>query len=158
MFTFHFSLPATHGSAERGSSLSSTSGEIYVETDDGYFPCLGWNDRLLSVVSMWMGNLIHMLDPEDAEQRFLHYFMDGPYFIEVQKKEEGRLTLRFVRRIGASKEREELPPITLALTEYSDALLRLAENIIRDPGFQRFENEQRRSNFERSVALLRASL
>lgn len=158
MFTFHFSLPATNLSAEGETRLSSTSGEIYIETDDGYFPCLGWSDRLLSVISTWMGNIIIMLDSGDTEQRFLNYFMNGPYFFEVQKKEEGRLTLRFVKQIGESKEREELPSITLALTDYYDALLHLAANVIRDPGFQRLENEQTRSNFERSVAKLRASL
>lgn len=158
MFTFHVSLPSKVMSTEGGDYLSITRGEIYVETDHGYFPCLGWSDRLLSVISHWIGNLIIMTDPKYEEQTVTNSFMNGPYFFESQKSEKDRINIRFMRRIGESEATEELPSLTIAFAEYCNALLFLTEGIIGDPGFQWLEKEQARINFERSVAKLRASL
>lgn len=158
MFTFHFSLPSKVVSAERGDRLPITRGEIYIETDNGYFPSFGWSDRLLSVISHWIGNILVMLDLKYGEQTIPNYFMNGPYFFDIQKREKDRITIRFMRRIGESEATEEIPSITVAFAEYCDALLSLSESIIRDPSFRRLEKEQTRINFEQSVAKLRASL
>lgn len=158
MFTFHFSLPSKVISAGGGNSLSITRGEIYIETDYGYFPSIGWSDRLLSVISQWIGNIIIMLDPKHGEQTVTNYFMNGPYFFDIQKIGKDRIKIRFIRRIGESEEIEEIPFLNIAFADYCDALLCLTENVIRDPGFQWLEKEQARINFERSVAKLRASL
>lgn len=158
MFTFHCSFPSQVRSAEGGKRLSRTSGEIYIETDAGYFPCLGWGDRLLSVISHWIGNLLFVFDAKYEGQAVTNYFMNGPYFFDMQKIGADRMNIRFVRRIGESEAKEEIPSITMGLAEYGEALLDLTEDIIRDSGFQWFEDEQTRSNFERSVAKLRVSL
>jgi hypothetical protein len=158
IFTFHFNLPSKAMSTEGGDRLPITRGEIYIETDDGYFPCPGWGDRLLSVISHWIGNIIIMLDPKYGEQTVTNYFMNGPYFFDLQKIGKDRINIRFMRRIGESEAREEIPSLTIAFAEYCDALLSLTESIIRDPSFQWLEKAQTRINFERSVAKLRASL
>ena len=158
MFTFHYSLPFDVMNVEANHHPSKTSGEIYLETDDGYFPCLGWRDRFLSVISHWIGNCIRMVSPNEEEQQETNYFMDGPYFFVVQTRAHCRINIRCMKGFDESEATEQIPSITLAFAEYYNALLSLTESIIKDPGFQWLETEQTRADFEQSVALLRASL
>ena len=158
MFIFHFSLPLDTRNAEGGASFSRTRGEIYIETDDGNFPCIGWSDRLLSVLNLWMGSMMVMFDPERGEQTVRNHFMNGPYFFEIQKAEEDGITIRFMRRGADGEEREEIPSVRVAFADYRDALLHLLETVIHDSGFQRLEDEPTRRRFEQSVARLRTLL
>lgn len=158
MFMFHYSLPWDVRSEEESAGHFLTRGEIYIETDEGNFPCIGWNDRLLSVLSLWMGSMMVLLDPERGEQTVRHHFMNGPYFFDIQNTEEERINIRFMRRGADGEEREEMPSVSIAFADYRDALLHLVEAVIHDPGFQRLEDEPTRSRFEQSVARLRTLL
>ena len=158
MFTFHYSLPFDVMNVEANHHPSKTRGEIYLETDGEYFPCLGWSDRLLNAISLWMSNCINLVHPKNEVQTVTNYFMDGPYFFVVQKRAHGRINIRCMKGFDESEATEQIPSITLAFAEYYNALLSLTESIIKDPGFQWLETEHTRTNFERGVAMLRASL
>jgi hypothetical protein len=158
MFTFHFNLPSKRMNAEEPKPLFVDRGEIYIETENGYFPCIGWSDLLLSVVIQWIGNCISMLDMKHGEQNVTNHFMNGPYFFALQKGEEDSIKMRFIKRIGDSEEKEKIPSLNVAFADYCDVLLNLTERIINDPAFQWFGKEQDRTNFKRSIELLRARL
>lgn len=156
MFTFHFRLASNV--PHRGDTIQfMTRGEVYVETENGYFPCIGWGDLILSSISMWIGNTIRMLDPNDGEVNASNYFMDGPYSIDLQKTGKDQIMVKFIRHIGEA-DKDELPPVNVALMDYCHALLELAENIISDPNFQWYGKEQERINFKQGVSKLKAYL
>ncbi len=158
MLRFHFHFPSKGICAEGKKSWSENREEIYIETENGYFPSIKWNDLPLSVISMWMSNTMRMLDPQYGEQHMTNYFMDGPYSFDIQKVGKDSIVVRFMRSLGES-EKEEIPSLTIAFTEYCHALLDLAENIIKDPNFEEYGKEQKRIiTFKQSVAKLRAAL
>lgn len=138
--------------------MGTDRGEIYIETDAGFFPCFGWSDRLLSVLMLWIGNTLKMLDLDNGEQQTTNYFMNGPYSFDIQRVEKEYLVIKFMRNIGESGKREEMPPLKVALTGYCHALLNFAEGIVYDANLRQFGNEQERIHLQRSVALLRASI
>jgi hypothetical protein len=157
MLRFHVHFPSKGIGAEGKKSRSENREEIYIETENGYFPGIGWSDLPLSVVSMWISNTMRMLDPQYGEHFVTNYFMDGPYCFDLQKTEKESIVIRFMRCVGESKK-EKIPSLTIAFTDYCHALLDLAENIISDSDFQWYGKEQERIHFKQSVAKLRAAL
>jgi hypothetical protein len=155
MFTFHFRLSAKDNRTGDDSKRFLTRGEVYIETENGDFPCAGWGDRIFSVLSMWVSNAMRMVDPNYGEQQVTNYSMDGPYSFDLQKMPEDRVLVRFVKRVGA-KEQEEMPMLNISLTDYCHALLALAENFISDPYFQWYGEEQKRMKFQEGVNRFKA--
>ena len=56
---------------------------FYVEADGVCFPGEGWTDFVVSVLDMWISNIMTCHGCERAN--FKLFFMDGPYFIECSK-------------------------------------------------------------------------
>lgn len=103
---------------------------------------------------MWIGNILKILDPNYGEQNTRNYFMDGPYSFDIQKTENDRIVVKFMRQVGETEE-EEMPLLDIALMDYCNALLALAENILNDPNFQWYGKEQERINFKKGATILR---
>lgn len=150
MLTFHSSIP----SEEKADDLFPTWGEIYIETEKGYFPCVGWKDVLSVVAVQWIGNMIRMLDPTYGEQHVVNYFMDGPYYFDLQRIEQDCLNIRFYKNVRGSEKVDTLPSLTTTITEYSNALIRLAEDVMNSSNIQALK-ERDRNNLMRAVALLK---
>ncbi|MBA2680165.1 MAG: hypothetical protein H0U76_17435 [Ktedonobacteraceae bacterium] len=157
MFVFHFELPTNVSNGE-DNQIPPTSGEMYIETENGYFPCIGWSDRLLPVVMQWIGNAIHILDAASGEQHVPHYFMDGPYSFDLQITERDNVTIQFMRHSWEGENREEMPFQTLALVDYSKALFDLTGKLINDPNFHWFGREKERDALRQSLPLLKAAM
>ena len=149
MLTFHVRLSAEGGHTE-------DFGEIYLETEHGYFPGLGWTDLVWNVVSLWMGNTLQMLDPKDDEPVVTFNFMDGPFVFTLERTEQVGLIMRFLRRPDEPEESEELPSLHTSFAEYGEAFVSLAEQIINDPAFGWLGSEKGRSRFQKFAAELRA--
>lgn len=159
MLTFHFRLPSEDHPKKRANSFFvNRGGEIYIETENGYFPCIGWKDLLLVVVHQWIGNALMMLDQKDEVQNIANYFMDGPYIFTLQKMRKDYIMIHFAKQIGEADEKEEMPPLTIKCADYYNALACLGENIINDPNFHWLGKEQERTHFQQSVVNLRARL
>lgn len=157
MLTFHFLLSSKGVRVEDDPNRFMTRGEIYLETEQGFFPCIGWGDRIISSVSMWMSNTIRALDPKYEELHVTNYFMDGPYSFDVQKMENDRIIVKFIKQIGRVEE-EEIPSLNIAFTDYCHALLKVGKNMMSDPNFQWYGKEQERLHFQQNVEMLRTWL
>lgn len=59
---------------------------IFIRTDQGTFPDKNWTDYSLSLLCMWCEDILRMSTREN--ETCILYFMDGPYWIEAQKKGE----------------------------------------------------------------------
>ena len=157
MLTFHFLLSARVVRVEDDTNRFMTRGEIYLETENGYFPCIGWGDRIISSVNMWISNTIKLLDPNYEELMVTNSFMDGPYSFEIQRTKKDRIAVKFIRQVGGV-EKEEIPSLNMAFTDYCNALLKLVENMMSDPNFQRYGKEQERLHFVENGNLLKTWL
>jgi hypothetical protein len=63
------------------SRLGTVSGRIYIETDEGGFPGLGWNDVILPVLCAWVRAISGLAAGARKEERV--DFMDGPYYVDL---------------------------------------------------------------------------
>lgn len=159
MLTFHFSFPSEDYLKKRENSFFvNRGGEIYLETEKGYFPCIGWKDLLLVVAHQWMSNAIMILDQTYEVQNITNYFMDGPYFFTLRSEGKDSIIIHFVEQRGDVYEKEKLPPLAVKRTEYGNALVCLGESIISDPNFHWLGKERERTSFKQTVANLRDRL
>jgi hypothetical protein len=158
MFKFHFSLPEKNPHVEDTPHQLISRGEIYIETENGFFPCIGWSDLTLSVILQWIGNINTLSNQNYKGQVITNYFMDGPYSFDIQKIEKNLIAIRFLKRTRKPDKIEEIPSVNIAFTTYYDALLVLVENLIDDANFQRFGKEQERINLIQSLTRLKALL
>lgn len=55
---------------------------VYVQIGDTVFPDNRWSDMTLSILSMWTENLIRH---EGQVSSYILYFMDGPYYLEINQ-------------------------------------------------------------------------
>ena len=56
---------------------------VYVQIGDTVFPDNQWSDMTLSILSMWTENLIRH---KGQKSSYILYFMDGPYYLEVNQE------------------------------------------------------------------------
>jgi hypothetical protein len=73
------------------------TGEIYFRVDDTYFPQVNWNDFIV-VILTWWNKAISQLESSPVGVSANFSFMDGPFNIRGKKKENGNLSLDFIRR------------------------------------------------------------
>ena len=60
--------------------------EFYVVCDGVAFPGEGWTDCALSVIAMWIEDIVRHSGYKKTT--YLLYFMEGPYWLEVQQEGE----------------------------------------------------------------------
>lgn len=61
--------------------------EFYVVCDGVAFPGEGWTDCALSVIAMWIEDIVRH-SRYKKKTTYLLYFMEGPYWLEVQQEGE----------------------------------------------------------------------
>jgi hypothetical protein len=79
------------------SKKGEVTGEIYFRVDDTYFPQVNWNDFIV-VILTWWNKAISQLESSPVGVSANFSFMDGPFNIRGKKKENGNLSLDFIRR------------------------------------------------------------
>lgn len=68
--------------------------EVYCEySNEVYFPYKGWDDFLLTIATLWSGQLIEVI--KDKEANF--YFIDGSFFFKSSNYENNRLQLTYYK-------------------------------------------------------------
>lgn len=65
-------------------SSSLIDSVFFVRTDSGSFPYQDWTDFSLCLLSHWCENMLRM--PTGKNAKCTLYFMDGPYWFDVEKK------------------------------------------------------------------------
>ena len=92
--------------------------EFYIVCDGIAFPCKGWTDCALSVISMWIEDVVrHGGNKKDT---YILYFMDGPYWLEVQQEGEELI----LRGIEDRKEKEVQFTVSCTMQELRRKLKR----------------------------------
>ena len=84
----------TERDSYKKTKLGSITGKIYVCLDEYYFPEKGWFDFALVVVTWWQDSTIKIFKSESKREKFM--FMDGPFYISVEKGENDSLGLSFI--------------------------------------------------------------
>lgn len=66
---------------------------LFLDYDGIYFPGNQWTD-FADILNMWANTLLQQIG--ENESKFILYFMDGPYRLDVTKDREMKLTIRCV--------------------------------------------------------------
>jgi hypothetical protein len=57
------------------------TGIVYFQFDDVYFPEVGWNDKVFTLLSMWTSELQKL----DSNGTCKFYFLDGPFHVAASR-------------------------------------------------------------------------
>lgn len=66
---------------------------LYLEYDELYFPDKQWTD-FADILNMWTYKLLMHI--REDKSKFILYFMDGPYRLDVTKDKEMKITIRCI--------------------------------------------------------------
>ena len=66
---------------------------LFLESDGTYFPNKQWTD-FADILNMWTYTLLKHIGKKEA--KFILYFMDGPYRLDVTKDKEMKVTIQCI--------------------------------------------------------------
>ncbi|MDF2611232.1 MAG: hypothetical protein K0R92_2706 [Lachnospiraceae bacterium] len=123
---------------------------FYVNVDGIDFPDGQWTDYTISVLYMWISNILDSYKNKNA--KFVLYFMDGPYYINCSKQ-ESEIHMAFIEdkkcKTTICECNENIDIIINELHDASYKIIQAAEK--HDLGKLRDLN-----NLKRSLELLKA--
>jgi hypothetical protein len=77
----------------RRSRTGTISGQVYLQTDAGSFPELGWDDIVVPVLCAWL-NAVNFVSAGSKAQTV--HFMEGPFRVELKHALSGMISLLLV--------------------------------------------------------------
>ena len=102
---------------------------FFVRTDSGSFPCQDWTDFSLYLLYQWCENMLRM--PTEENAKCILYFMDGPYWFDVEKKGDIYVFQGRWDKKDYQKEFEGSFTFQCSLQEFFSELLRAFRKIIK---------------------------
>lgn len=78
------------------SKYGSITGEIFFKVESAVFPENNWNDFIVVILSQWLMEFKQFVETKSTS--FEMNFMDGPLFINVKRKNDKELYLKFSKK------------------------------------------------------------
>jgi hypothetical protein len=72
------------------------TGKICFYINNNYFPDSDWNDFLVIVLNWWIDSLVNIISNNKLYYDFM--FMDGPFLVRVNLKNEKKIKLNLIKR------------------------------------------------------------
>ncbi|HXJ40167.1 MAG TPA: hypothetical protein VNH18_12890 [Bryobacteraceae bacterium] len=85
------------------SRMGTISGQVYLQTDAGGFPEVGWDDIVVPVLYAWL-NAVNFVSASSRAQ--VVHFMDGPFRVELKHASRGMIALLLVEDGGDGNRQE----------------------------------------------------
>ncbi|RIE03933.1 hypothetical protein [Cohnella faecalis] len=105
----------------------AVTGEIYFNVDNEYFPGYNWSDFIVVILTWWNKSINQLeLSPVGVAVNFS--FMDGPFNIRGEKKENDSVTLEFIKR-NASGENISIS-IDMSILELKRLIQKVSRNVL----------------------------
>ncbi|WP_127530923.1 hypothetical protein [Paenibacillus kobensis] len=79
------------------SSRNAITGEIYFQFHEVCFPEPNWNDFVVILLTWW-NKSIRLLETASIGNKVNLYFMEGPYYVQGEKRDSENVSLSFIRR------------------------------------------------------------
>jgi hypothetical protein len=73
----------------------SIIGRIWITIGNWAFPSVAWDDFPVVILSWWIETLLRV--SSEGSESGKCYFMDGPFWFEINKQEDGLSMVRFYR-------------------------------------------------------------
>lgn len=117
------------------------NGEIFfsIREIDFYFPEKNWDDFVITILNWWFDSAIRLNSFEGEVSEILN-FMDGPFFVKINKKSSDILKFSFIYDRRDAIEVEKI--IYVSLKQFQDDLLNITFLLLKDLKLKGWLNEE----------------
>jgi hypothetical protein len=117
---------------------NSITGEICFVFENQYFPELKWNDFVVKLLISWLQGINELKGIYNTSYEF--HFMDGPFLVRVNKKDENTLKLDFLNR--EIKGEELIDTLYCSLETLIDSILISAHKVINEAKNKKWNSDE----------------
>jgi hypothetical protein len=113
-------------SSLRRSRLGTISGQIYLQSNQGAFPALGWSDMAIPFLCAWLNAILTLSVGRPDTERV--YFFEGPYYVDLRRLGSNSTSILMVEdRLNGTQQSVEIPTSEVLRNAASSSSQILAE-------------------------------